>query len=257
MCLILFALGVREDYPFIVLANRDEFYNRPTLSARLWPGIPGVVAGRDLLAGGTWLGLTRQGVFAAVTNYSEPPTYPPSSISRGRLVLDYLERSQKSTARSELTSKQLSQYSGFNLVHGDIGKLWWESNRSAQTCELAAGITGLSNHLLDTPWHKLTLGKTLLHETLLGQFSTEDLLLILANTDKPQTGPPEKTGSETRLAVSSSPIFVNSGAYGTRSSTVILVSKKKQVTFIERAYDQNRLVLADTHLEFVLDNTVS
>ena len=82
MCLILFALGVREDYPFIVLANRDEFYNRPTLSARLWPGIPGVVAGRDLLAGGTWLGLTRQGVFAAVTNYSEPPTYPPSSISR-------------------------------------------------------------------------------------------------------------------------------------------------------------------------------
>jgi len=255
MCLVLFALGVSEDYPFIVLANRDEFYNRPTLSAHLWPGLHGIAAGQDLLAGGTWLGLTRQGAFATVTNYSEPSPDLPYPLSRGRLVLDYLERSSTPTVGAELTPEQLDRYSGFNLVYGHIGKLWWQSNRSAQVRELPVGITGLSNRLLDTPWHKVTLAKALLHEILPKRFGTDDLFSVLANTDRPLSGFPEKNGANTPTTASSSPIFVNSNAYGTRSCTVILITRKMHVTFIERIYAPNMQLVGDTRLEFVLDNT--
>ncbi len=255
MCLVLFALRVHEDYPFIILANRDEFFDRPTLAANLWPGYPEIAAGRDLLAGGTWLGLTRQGMFATITNYREVSPAPPSPFSRGQLVLDRLLPSSKEPTKAVLRHDNYVQYSGFNLVHGDISKLWWLSNRSSQSGEIPAGISGLSNHLLNTPWHKVNLGKSLLRETIAGTFNADDLLSILANTDPPQPIVRQKLDIGTRLEAPSLPIFVEGDRYGTRSSTVILVSKTSQVSFIERTYSAGAQMLGETCLNFSLDDT--
>ena len=254
MCLILLALRAHEDYPFIVLANRDEFFDRPTLAANLWPGDPEIAAGRDLLAGGTWLGLSRQGIFATITNYKEMPPAFPSPFSRGQLVLNCLLLPSKATTRAALHPNQLEQYSGFNLVHGDISKLWWITNRSSQSGEIPRGVSGLSNHLLNTPWHKVSLGKSLLRETIAGTFNADDLLSILANTEPPQSSVRQNLNIGTQPEGSSLPIFVASDRYGTRSSTVILVSKTNQVSFIERTYSAGAQILGETYLNFTLED---
>ena len=144
MCLILVAWKVHAGFPLVVAANRDEFHGRPAARAAFWDDKPEVLAGRDLQARGTWMGVSRGGRFAAVTNY-RGGTEPGAEVSRGALVTRYLD----GIGVPELAERK-SAYSGFNLLASDGGELWWLSNRDGGPRRLEPGWYGLGNQLLDS-----------------------------------------------------------------------------------------------------------
>jgi len=149
-----FAWKVIPGMPLIAAANRDEFYERPSSAADFWKDHPRVLAGRDLKNGGTWLGATRNGKIAAVTNYRDPSSLKSGAPSRGRLVSDYLTGKHTIEHYLKKISEQAGQYNGFNLLAGDNDALFVFSSRG-QKQKLNPGLYGLSNHLLDTPWPKV------------------------------------------------------------------------------------------------------
>ena len=149
MCLILLAWRVREP-PLIVAANRDEFHARPAAPAAFWDDRPAILAGRDLEARGTWMGISRSGRFAAVTNF-RGAREPRAAESRGALVTGFLETQATCERYVEALLPKAGSYSGFNLLACDGRELWWMSNRGGEPRRLAPGIYGLANALLDSP----------------------------------------------------------------------------------------------------------
>lgn len=232
MCLILLSWRTHPRYPLIVAANRDEFHERPTAPAALQP--EGWLGGRDLRAGGTWLGITPSGRFAAITNYREPNTPPPAdALSRGHLVRSFLEGDEP--PRTFLERIDPARYAGFNLLVGDGEELRWLSNRSQGPQPLGPGVHGLSNHLLDSPWPKVERGKTLL-AGLPERLGPDDLLNVLADrTTAPDEALPD-TGVGLELERLLSPMFLVTPLYGTRSSTALLVGGR-QASLVERRFD--------------------
>jgi len=234
MCLILVAWRNHPEYPLVVAANRDEFYKRPTAPAAFWPDHPQLLAGRDLAAGGAWMGVTRQGRFAALTNFRDPVRHQPQAPSRGRLVADFLTGDQAIDAY--LDGLDASACNGFNLLLGDGERLVAFSNVSNEGHELKPGIYGLSNALLDTPWPKVGAGKTAL-EAALDALPDEQRLWALLRDDRthpddalPATGVPLEW--ERLLSAA----FVRGADYGTRSSTVLIVSGGQRATFDEQTW---------------------
>lgn len=223
MCLILFALGRSQRYPLIVAANRDEFYARATAPAQWWDEPIRWLGGRDLVSGGTWLGVTPEGRFAAVTNYRDPNGHV-GKRSRGLLVLDAL--------RGEPDFGQ--DYSDCSLIWGTPNELWSWSNRDPDGPSLIpSGVHGLSNHLLDTPWPKVSRGCSRL-SLALTQPSTRTLLNLLDDrTQAPDEALPD-TGVGLRKERIFSPLFVQAEGYGTRSSTAILFGADGSIEFAER-----------------------
>lgn len=237
MCLILLAWRAHPEYPLVFAGNRDEAYERPSTSADFWNDEAGIFGGRDLEKGGTWLGLTLTGRFAAVTNYRDGPTARKAAPrSRGELTANFLRGAEAPHAYLKKVAPQAAQYGGFSLLVGDGERLVSLSNRGAGIEELPAGVHGLSNHLLNTPWPKVTLGKRRVAALLESNESELVKGLFDALTDRmaapdahlPDTG--VGTGREREL----SPAFIAGERYGTRASTVLLVSRGNQVTFIER-----------------------
>ncbi len=168
MCLILFAWDVHPQYKLVLLGNRDEFYRRPTAKADFWNNAPEVFAGRDLQAGGTWMGINKNGKFSAVTNYRDLKNFITSSnfLSRGALVADYLKEDLKAEEYLIKLNKEAELYDGFNLLTGDFQNLYFFSNMEKRIKKIEPGIYGLSNHLLDTPWPKVVKGKNILREVM-------------------------------------------------------------------------------------------
>jgi len=166
MCLILFAYQHHPKYPLIVAANRDEYYARPSAPAQYWSDHPHVLAGRDLKELGTWMGITAQGRFAALTNYRDPQRHSTDALSRGHLVADFLCNQQSSHEYLKKIAKQSKQYNGFNLLVGDQKSLWYYSNQQGDIQPIAPGVHGLCNHLLNTPWPKLEQGRQQLSQCL-------------------------------------------------------------------------------------------
>lgn len=238
MCLILFAWKVHQNFPLIFLANRDEFYERPTAPAAFWEDAPGLLAGRDLREGGTWLGVTRRGRLAALTNYRDPATLKDIAPSRGRLVSDFLRGRRAPEAYLRRLSPRAARYNGFSLLVGNPDELHYFSNRGAQT-RLLPGIHGISNHLLDTPWPKVERGKQALRDLLQREKapSPEALLALLADRSRPPDEALPVTGVGLEWERVLSPLFIASQAYGTRSSTVLLIDHRGHVTFIERVFN--------------------
>ncbi|MBL8971634.1 MAG: NRDE family protein, partial [Myxococcales bacterium] len=186
MCTLLFAWQVDPARPLIVAANRDEFHARPTAAASTWPrdaeaSAPEIVAGRDLQAGGTWLGVTREGRFAALTNVREPfVAPPPGARSRGGLVAEFLRG--RAAPGEYLAGLAPDAYAGFNLVVGDRSSLWYLSNRSGPARALGPGVYGVSNAALDTPWPKVRRGReNLARLVAAGAASPEAVLALLAD----------------------------------------------------------------------------
>lgn len=233
MCLIFLAWHVHPDYPLVVAANRDEFFARPTAAAGFWPDAPKVLAGRDLEAGGTWMGITRSGRFAALTNFRDPAQVRAGVPSRGALVADYLLGTASPGGYLQQTTAIGSKCNGYNLLLGDGASLFWSSNVSGERRELAAGIFGLSNHLLDTPWPKVGVGKSALTRAL-DDLPDEKALHLLLRDDSvhPDEQLPE-TGVPLQWERLLSAAFVKSPDYGTRSSTILLVHRSGAVTFDE------------------------
>lgn len=233
MCLIALALGQSRDWPLVVASNRDEFFARPTLPLAQWTAAGGtpIVSGRDLEAGGTWLGATPQGRVALLTNVREPGG-APGARSRGGLPVAWLEG--RMPAEDFVAGLEPQAYSGFNLVIGDMaGGAWhWMSNRTAgprglgpgwQHRPLSPGLYGLSNAFLDTPWPKTLRLKQALGSALAGSLDTALLWQALADPtpapahELPDTG----VAPETERRLSSAWVRFPDGRYGTRASTLL------------------------------------
>ena len=238
MCLILFSIEQHARYPLIIAANRDEHYDRPSASLAFWPDAPQVAAGRDLQAGGTWLGITRQGRWAALTNYRQAGSYRFGTPSRGHLVSNYLVGSFSPQRYVERVSETAAQYNGFNLLVGEGAEVYYFSNRADGWERVAPGAHGLSNHLLDTPWPKVTAGRELLTDLpdLAAAPLTNLLLEALQRRTVPLDGELPDTGVGIQRERVLAPPFIVSESYGTRASTVILVDGKGSVHIAERSF---------------------
>lgn len=242
MCLYIFAYKSHPEYPLILTGNRDEFYDRPTAPLGYWQDHPHVLAGRDLKHKGTWLGMSRQGRMALLTNFREGDRPKPKKSSRGHLVSNFLIGSLAPKTYLERLSEAAADYAGFNLLVGDAHSLWYFSNRRPGIQELKPGIYGLSNHLLDTAWPKLSRARAAFESTLGNQveIGIDDLLKIVTDRKSVPDQALPQTGVELALERLLAPIFVISPGYGTRSSTVIIVDCKGKVTFCEQTWQPNQ-----------------
>ena len=229
MCLIVFAWQVVPGAPLVAAANRDEFYDRPAAAAGAWPENPQVFGGRDLQGGGSWMGITQAGAhgprFAALTNIRGPQEKRADAPSRGALVADFLAGDMSAEEYIALIDSGSDAYNGFNLVLGDATRLFWYSNRGAgderNGKEMAPGIYGISNSLLDVPWPKVLRAKAEF-ASLLCQGAPEDAFFeMLADTTRaPDLRLPD-TGIELDLERVLSAVCIETAGYGTRTSTVV------------------------------------
>jgi uncharacterized protein with NRDE domain len=259
MCLLVLAWEAHPRYRLIVAANRDEFHERPTVPMAKWSEPYDIIGGRDQRAGGTWLALDRQRRFGVVTNFRElqPPT--SRATSRGNLIPDYLRGTQNARNYLANLERNAGEYSGFNLLLADGDSLWYASNRAEQFARrLPAGVYGLSNEFLDTPWPKLRRVRRQFDAWLEGskQFqeqgaSRADLFAILADTT--QAGVDEqlpKTGLDPDWEQLLSSPFIRNDRYGTRCSTVVLQEPGGAVSLSERRFNPQGVATGET--EFVL-----
>lgn len=246
MCLIVFAYDCHPDYRLILGANRDEYRDRPTEPARFWPDAPHLLAGRDQQAGGTWLGITTDGKLAAITNYRDPRQQVTDPPSRGTLVAGFLQHRSVTTEEFQHTLYRDGQrFDGFNLLYGTVNDLHYFTNRGGSSGPITPGIHGLSNHLLDTHWPKLTVARSRL-KTILQQKTVDPDLIFTALSDPapfaarllPDTG----IGPERERLLS--PIFISDELYGTRSTTVLLIDRNDRVTLMERIFDSSSTATA-------------
>ncbi|MGN6392453.1 MAG: NRDE family protein [Gemmatimonadales bacterium] len=251
MCLILVALDSHPDYALVVAANRDEFYDRPTAVASFWPDHPRILGGRDLKAGGTWLGIDRRGRFAAVTNFRQGTRESPAPRSRGLLVSDYLTGETVSRAYIARVEHDAALYNGFNLLVGDARALHYYSNREGRPRTLGRGIYGLSNHLLDTAWPKVTASKTALSAALGGSGAElmPNLFALLADPRPAADEHLPTTGIGLDWERLLSAAFIATEDYGTRSSTVVLVGRDEKVMFAERTFGPGGEVAGEMRVE--------
>jgi len=221
MCLILVAWRVHPDYPLVVAANRDEFFARPAAEAAWWKDAKDVFAGRDLEAGGTWLGLSRNGRFAGLTNFRDPPRNRNDAPSRGALVADFLTGGESTAAALARLQAQGPRYNAFNLFVSDGDSLGIYESASGSARILEPGIYALSNHLLDTPWPKVTAGKSRLARALRALPDDTPLRELLRDDRPAPDAALPRTGVSLAWERMLSSAFIRAPGYGTRCSTVI------------------------------------
>ena len=247
MCLILFAFKANRRYPLVVAANRDEAYARPTASASFWRDHPGLYAGRDLDMGGTWMGLTREGRFAAITNFRDgyPNGRGAAPRSRGEIAGTFLTGDLDARAYLESVAARQKEYAGFSTLAGDLNALWYFSNYGKGLEFVAPGVHGLSNHLLDTPWPKVVDGCAELTALLEASADSaadaatlaEKLFDLLADRSVAPANQLPDTGIGIVREKQLGPKFIaRDDRYGTRASTVIIVDKLGGVTYAERSF---------------------
>jgi uncharacterized protein with NRDE domain len=253
MCLILVAWQGHAKFRCVIAANRDEMHSRPTAAAQWWPSRPPILAGRDLSAGGTWLGLTRTGRFAALTNFRDPEQRRTGTPSRGTLVTSILMSNDTTAESLEYLRSVGADYNGFNLLFSDGERLAvYESVRGVGR-ELAPGIYGLSNHLLDTPWPKVQTAKSRLAGAL-ANLETTGAALALLRDDKP--APDEqlpRTGVSLQWERLLSSAFVRAPDYGTRCSTVVRIDESRRACFDEWTWDAAGAQTGAVSLQFQLE----
>lgn len=247
MCLIVFAWRPGHQLPLVMAANRDEFYARPSLPLGPWEDAPGLYGGRDLEAGGTWLGIGPHGRFAALTNIRDP-RQPPFGRSRGELPVQFLRGPLGPEAFLTDAAQRAGDYSGFNLVIGDRNELWLLNSRSGVPERLSEGLYGLSNAGLDTPWPKVEKGKALLSECLI-EPQVPSLLDLLHDAQQAEDAllPDTGVGLNTERLLSS--IFIATRSYGTRASTALLVKADGSRLLVERSYGPYGAHLGEVSIE--------
>jgi len=255
MCLILFAWQAHPRYSLVLAANRDEFHSRPTEKAGFWDDQPDILAGRDLQAGGTWLGISRSGKFAAVTNYREPQApEPPMEHSRGHLVNEFVGADTEPRAYAQSVLERGYAYRGFNLLLGNPQELIYVSNRADDVISVSAGSHGLSNHLLDTNWPKVRSGRIQLDDLLQAEtLQPEAFFELLTNRTLTPGEMPDNLEDSDLPEQLARHYFIASPVYGTRSSTVVLVDYDGNVEFVERQYGPSGIATFTTRYEFRIE----
>jgi uncharacterized protein with NRDE domain len=253
MCLILFAHGAHPAYPLVVAANRDEWFRRPTAPAAFWPDAPDIFAGRDLEQRGTWLGITKRGRFAAVTNYRDPTSQIANAPSRGQLVSKFLLADAAPVDYLAAVLDDARRYNGFSLLVGDTKSLCYLSNREGEVRTLAPGVYGLSNHLLDVPWPKVQRGKARLADQLPNGVGADALLQLLDDTTLAADNELPSTGVSLDWERKLSSLRIVADGYGTRSSTALLVHANHVVDFVERSFDERGTEIGRVSQQIRLD----
>lgn len=260
MCLILFAFHSHPDYPLILAANRDEFYRRPTHPLDFWPDERNILAGRDLEARGTWIGVSRDGRLAALTNLRGTSVPITDAPSRGDLVKGFLAGPESPEQYLNRIGTIGHRYNGFNLLVGSGDHLFYYSNQGLEIHRFQPGVYGISTCLLGTQWPKIEKGRAELADRVSDsrEIQTEDFFQILED----RTFPPDKdiphTGLDRDWERTLSPLFIESDAYGTRSSSVIFMGKTGEVTFSERTFEKGKDGVSahgTRHFEFSTDRS--
>jgi uncharacterized protein with NRDE domain len=253
MCLILAAWRTDARFPCVIAANRDELHSRPTAAAHWWPSQPPILAGKDLTAGGTWLGITRSGRFAALTNFRDPEQRRVGTPSRGALVTSILKSNGTVQQSLDYLREVSSAYNGFNLIFSDGDRLAVFESVVGAGRELGPGLYGLSNHLLDTPWPKVRAAKSRLLAALAGLENTDAALTLLrdeavaSDDELPRTG----VGLEWERLLSSA--FIRSPDYGTRCSTLVRIDRGRRACFDEWTWDAHGLPAGSATFQFELE----
>lgn len=251
MCLVAFSWKTQSEFPLIISANRDEFFERPTAKMHQWES--GFFGGKDLKSGGTWMGFHPNGRWSFLTNYRDFRKMGHGEISRGKLVQDFLEDSISPKDYLKEIEKEKDRYEGFNLLVSDGDQLCYFSNFGKGIQEIKPGIHGLSNGLLNDPWPKTNLAKKQLEETLDQEISRQKLLEILKSKNTypleslPDTGAPK----DLEIALSAQLIRAN-GNYGTRSASAVIWNKKGEISIQERTFDWNEKSFSDQVAKFKL-----
>lgn len=231
MCLILIAWKSHPQYPVIVAANRDEYYDRPSVAAHFWKEAPSVLAGRDLRQGGSWLGIDRDGRFAGITNFRGGETPCPQKRSRGELVAGFLISEQPAAQYSAAVAEKRAHYNPFNLITGDSEGLYYCDNTTAEAQPLPPGVYALGNNRLHSGGAKEAAGVRDLRAAMFHQLSTDNLLQMLRDDQPNFDGDdPLERGLSSR--------FIHLPGYGTRASTALLINQHGEIQFAEQNYNE-------------------
>ena len=253
MCLVLIAWHGNSKYPCVIAANRDEMHSRPAAPAQWWRSQPAILAGQDLKAGGTWLGITRAGRFAALTNYRDPEQRREGGPSRGALVTSILMSADTTQESLDHLREVGADYNGFNLIFSDGERLAVYESVLGAGRELGPGIYGLSNHLLDTPWPKVRTAKSRL-STALSELENTDAALALLRDDEPAPDdqlPRTGVGLPWERLLSSA--FVRAPDYGTRCSTLVRIDQRRRACFDEWTWDSTGAQTGAVNFRFELE----
>lgn len=254
MCILFIAINQHKDFPLIIAANRDEFYRRPTHTSAFWPDVPHMLAGKDLQAGGTWMGVTRQGKLSALTNIRAPETVNPQARTRGELVANFLSRDITAAEYLQQIQMTRTQYNGYNLLFGDWHSLFVYNNHLNEVSKLEQGVYGLSNANLNSDWPKVNSGMRVLADYCRDDhdFEHEHLFDLLKDSTRADDANLPQTGVPLELERALSSIYIRLPEYGTRSSTVLTVDKHQHLLWLERTYDENGHNLNQKNVSFSL-----
>lgn len=248
MCLVNFNFQNHPKYKLIVVANRDEFYDRPTKPAHYWDDQPNILAGRDLLQMGTWLGVSKEGKFAAITNCRDPSLPETGRFSRGEIIRNFLTtKIEPESFINELKNNRES-FGGYNVILGDGDFLFHYNNILDESNFVKPGTHSLSNHSLNSPWPKVLKGRSRLDDYVqsdIKDVNIDELFNIVSDRSKAEDNSLPNTGVGIELERLLSPMFIKMSNYGTRSSTVLLIDKENNITFVERTFREG---------EFQFDN---
>ena len=247
MCLIAIAWQAHPDHPLVVAANRDEWRERPAAAARWWDDHPQLLAGRDLQAGGTWMGVTRERRFAAVTNFRDPSDRRSTALSRGTLVAEFLLGDQAPEAYLHGLAGRADRFNGFNLLVSDGASLLYFGSREGEIRPVEPGVHALSNHLLDEPWPKVRRARAALASAL-GD-GDESLFAMLSDATPAPDGELPNPGVGLERERQLSPILITGADYGTRASTVLRTGRSG-ARFEERTRDATGAVTSTAAFEF-------
>lgn len=238
MCLILFSYHAHPTYPLIVAANRDEAYARASAAAAFWNDDANIFGGRDLEQGGTWLACTRAGHIAAVTNFRDGQPRAAAPRSRGEIAARFLVHATDAGSYFAGVRRIQQEYNGFCALAGNLDALYFFSNRGNGVERVMRGVHGLSNHLLDTPWPKVTAGRAVLQD--LPSRGEDEIIGKLFDYLGQRSWAPDAALPDTGIGMQRerelSPAFVAGDRYGTRASTVVLIGKDGDVFYEERSF---------------------
>lgn len=256
MCILFFAVNQHKDYPVIICANRDEFHQRPTEAMHWWQQ-PEILAGKDLQAGGSWLGLNKQGRFAALTNFRQPLADTSNKKSRGELVVNAIANtSERDAVWSQTLQQQVHNYQGYNLIYGDLNKLYCFNSTNQVVNQINDGFHSVSNGALDDIWPKMALGIANLQDEISlmnkagNSLNIERLFDLMTNQQQATTEKLPQTGIPQSWEQLLSSIFIVSPDYGTRSTTIITLDSKNNVTVYEKNYDNTGRSVSASNFTF-------
>lgn len=247
MCLIVFAYKYHPKYPFILAGNRDEFHERPTQKLHVWEGDPEILAGKDLMAGGTWLGINQHGKFAALTNYRDLSNIKEPTPSRGYIVSDILQSELSTSDQLTVLAPDFPNYNGFNLIAGTLDDLYFVSNHGDHIQKIKPGLYGISNASLNTPWPKINSALEDFSAALNKDRPDEnEIFELLCNTKRYPESMLPKTGLSPEMEKAVSSVFILTEDYGTRSSALLMFDKNDKITFTEKTYLPGTTVVTNT-----------